>query len=263
MVLRDLIKQPHQSNTQVEKYLLIFLIKLKTNLTYCALASMFCLHRRTISRIFSETLEIMYFHARKLIFWYPKEVISARMPESFKNSFPNCRVIIDATEIKCKTPQTLQQQVQSYSTYKSSETVKFLVGVAPSGEFTFISKCFGGRATDTFITNKSGFLKLLQPGDVVLADKGFPQIEPDLNDAGAFLVMPPFKRGNRQFSSFENSQGYQCSSVRIHVERAIRRLKYFQILSFLTIDLIPHIDKITVAIAFICNNMPELIKPHD
>ncbi len=51
MVLRDLIKEPHQSNTQVEKCLLILLIKLKTNLTYCALASMFCLHRQTISRI--------------------------------------------------------------------------------------------------------------------------------------------------------------------------------------------------------------------
>ncbi len=220
MVLRDLIKEPHQSNTQVEKCLLVLLIKLKTNLTYCALASMFyvLLARQTIPRIFSETLEILYFHARKLIFWYPKEVNLARMPESFKNSFPNCRVIINATEIKCETLQTLQQQVQSYSTYKSSETVKFLVGVAPYGEFTFISNSFGGRATDTVITNKSGFLKLLQPGGVVLADKGFPQIEPDLNDDGAFLVMPPFKRGNRQFSSFENSQSYQCSSVRIHVE---------------------------------------------
>ena len=29
-------------------------------------------------------------------------------------------------------------------------------------------------------------------------------------------------------SNFENSEGYKCSSVRIHVERAIRQLKYFK-----------------------------------
>ncbi len=34
----------------------------------------FYLHRQTISQIFSETLEILYFHARKLIFGTPKKL---------------------------------------------------------------------------------------------------------------------------------------------------------------------------------------------
>ena len=100
----------------------------------------------------------------------------------------------------------------------------------------------------------------IKPGDEVLADKGFPQIEPDLNNVGAFLVMPPFKRGTRQFSDFENTEGYKCASVRIHVERAIRRLKYFEILNFLSNDLLFHIDKIIVVVAFLCNSMSDLIK---
>ena len=64
-----------------------------------------------------------------------------------------------------------------YSNYKSSHTVKFLIGIAPSGEIIFISKAYGGRVTDTYLTVNSGILELLEPGDVVLADKGFQQLE--------------------------------------------------------------------------------------
>ena len=234
--------------------------KLKTNLAFNALAALFVLNRHTVSDIFKATLNELHNAAKDLLYWFPKPIVQSRMPESFKQQYPNCRVIIDATEVKTEKPKTLRQQTQMYSNYKSSFTVKFLVGIAPSGEFTFISKAYGGRVTDTHLTVNSGILKLLEPGDIVLADKGFPQIEQDCNNSGAFLVMPPFKRGERQFSESENNQGYKCSALRIHVEQAIRRMKYFQILSFLATDLIPQIDKIIVVIAFLCNNMPELIK---
>ncbi|MBM3939203.1 MAG: transposase family protein [Sphingomonadales bacterium] len=132
----------------------------------------------------------------------------------------------------------------------------------PLENLPFFQKHFGGRVTDTFLTVNSGLLKLLEPGDVVLADKGFPQIEPDLNSSGAFLVMPPFKQSHRQFTSSENASGYKCSSLRIHVERAICRLKYFKILHFLSNDILPYVDRILIIIAFLCNNMPELIQNH-
>ena len=261
-VLSKFIQSTTESEKTVNRNLLIFLVKLKTNLSFNALAALFVLNRHTVSRIFTEVLDKLYQEVKDLLYWFPRSTVNSRMPSSFKDKYPNCRVIIDATEVKCEKPKTLTQQVQMYSNYKSSFTVKVLVGIAPSGEFTFVSKAFGGRVTDTFLTVNSGLLKLLEPGDVVLADKGFPQIEPDLNNSGAFLVMPPFKRGDRQFSENENIEGYLCSALRIHVERAIRRLKYFYILSFLTTDLVPHIDKILVIISFLCNNMPELIKDH-
>jgi hypothetical protein len=261
-VLTQLLKSTSETESTVNQNLLICLAKLKTNLSFNALASLFALNRHTVSRIFSEILDKLHHEVKDLLFWFPKSTVKARMPASFKDKYPNCRVIIDATEVKCERPKTLTQQVQMYSNYKSSFTVKVLVGIAPSGEITFISKAFGGRVTDTFLTVNSGLLKLLEPGDVVLADKGFPQIEQDLNDSGAFLVMPPFKRGERQFSESENIEGYLCSALRIHVERAIRRLKYFNILSFLTTDLVPYIDKIFVVISFLCNNMPELVRNH-
>ena len=39
----------------------------------------------------------------------------------------------------------------------------------------------------------SGFIDLVERGDVILADKGFPSIESDVNEAGGILVMPPFR----------------------------------------------------------------------
>ena len=54
-----------------------------------------------------------------------------------------------------------------YSSYKSHHTLKFLIGIAPSGYITFLSQVYGGRATDCYITANSGILDLLQPGDEV------------------------------------------------------------------------------------------------
>ena len=135
------------------------------------------------------------------------------MPPSFKALFPHTRVIIDCSEIHIQKPKGIQSRVQMYSSYKGGYTIKFLVSISPSGEITFISKTFGGRATDTEITTQSGLLELLERGDQVLADKGFPHIKEDVNRARAFLVMPPFKSGNLQFTSSQNKDGYQCASV--------------------------------------------------
>jgi hypothetical protein len=141
--------------------------------------------------------------------------------------------------------------------------MKFLVGIAPSGQITFLSKAYGGRVTDCHLTTESGFLNLLEPGDVMLADEGFPTIVESAQERGAFVYMPPFKQGKRQFSNFENEEGYKIASVRILVERAISRMKYFNILKFLDHSLLPKIDKILVCISFTCNNFPDLIKSEE
>lgn len=125
---------------------------------------------------------------------------------------------------------------------------------------TFISRSYGGRITDTELTVQSGFLDLIEIGDVILADKGFPRIEQDLNSAGGLLVMPPFKRGGRQFSAAQNISGYKCASVRIHVERCIARLKTFEILTFIPQHLLKHMDDIIYVICFLANFSPDLIK---
>ena len=200
--------------------------------------------------------------AKHGVVWQDRETINARMPASFRALFPKTRCIIDCSEIRCERPGTVRQRTLYYSNYKGGFTVKFLVGCSPSGEITFISPGYGGRCTDCEITTQSGFLDLIEQGDLILADKGFPQIESDLNSAGGLLVMPPFATTGRQFTEVENKAGYQCASVRIHIERCIERLKRFDILSGrpLKMTMMKHIDDILLVTAFLVNTYPDLIK---
>ena len=55
------------------------------------------------------------------------------------------------------------------------------------------SSCYGGRASDKFITKYSGFYDLLEGDDVVMADRGF-QIHEDLLLHFCNLQVPPGAR---------------------------------------------------------------------
>ena len=61
----------------------------------------------------------------------------------------------------------------------NSPYTKFLIGIAPNGYITFLSKCYGGRASDKYVTNDSCFYDLLERDDEVMADRGF-QIKEEL-----------------------------------------------------------------------------------
>lgn len=243
--------------------LLLFLFKLKLHLSFMVLSALFSCSERTARRTFFEAVDIVHEIAEGFIIWFRRETINARMPSAFRAQFPKTRVIIDATEIECERPGSQRARILMWSQYKGRWTVKFLVGIAPSGEFTFVSRGFGGRTTDTEITNQCGLLKLLEEDDVVLADKGFPYIENKIRETGAILVMPPFKQADRQFTTQQNRDCYQIARVRVHVERAIRRLKYFEILNFVPSLMLPHIDKIFVIVSFFANFFNDLIDEDD
>ena len=58
-------------------------------------------------------------------------------------------------------------------TYKKHNTAKFLIGITPQGSVSFILKGWGGRVSDVHLTENSGLMRHLLPGDVILADWGF------------------------------------------------------------------------------------------
>lgn len=56
----------------------------------------------------------------------------------------------------------------------------------------FFSKLYTGNVSDKEITKLSGILPMLEPGDEVMADKGF-LIDDLLSGVGAKLIIPSFK----------------------------------------------------------------------
>ena len=64
--------------------------------------------------------------------------------------------------------------------------------MSPNGAAVFVSRAFGGRTSDKIITQRSGFLELLEHGDLVLADWGF-FISDEFASRGAELAIPEGK----------------------------------------------------------------------
>jgi hypothetical protein len=123
-----------------------------------------------------------------------------------------------------------------------------------------LSKCWGGRISDKEITEKSGFYDKLEHNDLVLADRGF-LISEELAARGASLAIPPFAKGKSQFSQREVETARKLSRSRIHVERAIERIKRFRILSnTMPVSMMTHCDDILTICGALTNLLPKLVK---
>ena len=119
-------------------------------------------------------------------------------------------------------------QRKTWSSYKHRNTLKLLLACTPSGTITFVSKLYTGNISDKNIVSKSGFLDLIKPEDNVVADRGF-LIRDLLAIRGATLNIPPFSHG-KQLSMHATTLTRRIARARIVVERAIGRLKEFQML---------------------------------
>ncbi|KAF2889888.1 hypothetical protein ILUMI_16285 [Ignelater luminosus] len=130
-------------------------------------------------------------------------------------------------------------------------TKNFCARVSPSGMITYLSKAYGGRASDKAIFNKEKIIELLIPGlDAIMVDKGF-LIDDECKRNYIKLYQPPFLgRGKSQFSKEEAEETAEIARARVHVERRIQRLKNFTLLkNRYSWTLLPLIDDILVIVS--------------
>jgi len=144
---------------------------------------------------------------------------------AYPNDNLNTTVIIETSEgdNNCKSMCDSSSQVN----FECIPNNSFVFACSFEGNSV---KCYGGRSSDSFITNYSGFLSKLEPGDQILADKGFPGIKTNVENQNAILVMPHILHHGK-FTEEEVLETHSIASVRIHVERFFARLKVYGILN--------------------------------
>ena len=95
-----------------------------------------------------------------------------------------------------------------------------LVAITRNEMFSYVSPCYGGRASDKFIFNNCAFVsrlngmtKLWQTGGLMVVQAG--------------LAIPPSTCGNLTMSSGDACETSKIANIRIYVEDVIGRLKHF------------------------------------
>lgn len=148
-----------------------------------------------------------------LIMWPDRESLRKTMPDCFQQSFgKKVAIIIDCFEIFLERPSNLQARAYTWSNYKHKNTVKVLIGIVPQGTVAFVSEAWGGRVSDKYITEHSGILRKLLPGDIVLADRGF-DIAESVGVKQANLYIPAFTKGKSQLSALEIEETRTIANV--------------------------------------------------
>ena len=191
-------KPGRKRKLELKEEFILILLRLKLGLMERHLADMFAVSVSTVSRIYITWVRFLALTFKgSILRWPSKEEIKSHIPNSF-SKYPDTRVIIDCTEFFIEKPSSPSAQKATWSDYKHHNTVKLLVGITPSGAFSFISKLWSGSTSDRRVTQESGLIDLLEEGDQVMADRGF-TIRDLLTKKGVKLNMPPFTKGNQSW----------------------------------------------------------------
>ena len=104
-----------------------------------------------------------------------------------------------------------------------------MIGITPSGAISFVSEAYKGSISDQQLFEVCGLLEKLEPGDEIMADKGF-LIQHLLIPRGIQLNIPPFLQSNSRMPASNVFLTKKIARLRVHVERAIGRVKELRIL---------------------------------
>lgn len=191
---------------------------------------------QSVSTLFTSWVDFMYGRLGNVSVWPHRDIITENMPENYKAEFPTTFAILDCTELKIEKPSSLLVQSQTYSNYKSTNTLKSLIACDPRGSIMFTSTLYTGSISDHELFRQCkikdllkdllqcGYLKI---GDGLMVDKGF-LIEKDVKELGLELNIPPFAKSNVQMPVPDVEITKKIAKHRVHVERAIAKVKKFE-----------------------------------
>ena len=237
--------------------MILTLVRIRRGYDSHHMAYLFGVAQSHVCRIFTAWVNLLSVVMKPLLIWPSRDNVMGNLPDTFRRDYPRTRCIIDCTEFKVQKPFRPKAQRLTWSSYKHSNTFKLLVGISPTGTITFLSKLYPGSISDLAIVKLSGFVDIVEHNDDIMADRGF-NIRHLLLPKKATLNMPAFTHG-ANLTKKAARKSRKIASVRIHVERAIQRMKTFKILS----HVIPMkmrflINQINTIVAVLCNMQDRL-----
>ncbi|XP_070397082.1 uncharacterized protein [Dermacentor albipictus] len=248
----------HRKDNELENEFLMTLLTLRRGIGGVELARNFLICESQVSRIFTTLVNLLQRELKKLTTLPSREALQPYLPKSFRD-FADTRLVLDATEVRIQRSSSLSAQRQTFSAYKHFNAYKMLVGCTPGGYIAFVSRLRGGSVSDTTILESSGLLDELVEGDAVMVDKGFPfpYIPPVVT-----VYRPPFRqRHQKQMPPAAVHETRRIACARVHVERAIARVKSFRVLDRpFPISMVDIADHVFQACCFLSNFRNPLIK---
>lgn len=215
---------PHMDgmkNVKLSKFqqLLLTLMRLRLDLRNQDLAYRFGVKVGTVIRTVHRMVNIMSSTlVPTAVFWPSRAELRKNLPAALRTSYPDCAVIIDCFTVPFEEPVSRgNQQQQEMGT--SYNVLKYLIGVAPQGVVTFVSKGVLGNVSDKSLAEGCGFLCKLLPGDVVLASRDL-DIGESVAARGALFKFA----GSSEGSPLADASS-ETVSVQRHVERVISMVK--------------------------------------
>jgi len=185
------------------------------------------------------------------------------LPIPFRANYSHVQSIVDCFEISIHKPSNPVDQALTWSLYKGHNTIKYCISSTPDGFINFVSAGFGGRVSDILLFEKCGIIDKLPSGCGVMADRGFKGIQTLLLDKNCELIRPPSVSTNAKLSKEEALETKRIASLRIHIERVIRRLREFSMLqpcANSSSNYIKHLDSIVIIAARLSNLQSPIIK---
>ncbi len=243
----------HHGGRQIEllspiNQLFLTLIKLRCNKTSFELSRLFEISETSVENIFITWINFMYHQWSEISIWPSRDLVRYYMPSDFKQKFLNTRVIFDATECPVKKPKTPRAQQSTFSTYKNRNTVKILVGASPGGLVSYISMAYGGSTTDRQIVERSNICSICDPGDSIMADKGF-NVQDMFQHANITINIPTFFRKRNRMDGKTVLHDRKIASKRVHIERIIGLAKTYKML---TQPMLPSYALLATEITTVC-----------
>lgn len=251
----------HTKKMPLRNQFLLVLMKLRNNYDMRDLAFKFQIDVQSVNLIFKAWINYLYLRLGQISAWPHRDVISVHMPENFKKDLPTTFAILDCTELKLERPTSQMFPSQTVSDCKSTSTLKGLIACDPRGAILFVSPLYSALTSDKDIFQQCSITTLLHnliqigylsPGDALMADKGF-QNQKDVEEIGLCLGVPPFAKGNEQKTK-------KMAKYRMHVKRAIEKIKKFKIVS----DKIPSfilgsVNQIWFVVSMLTNFQPHIL----